>query len=83
MKSQRIPKARRARQTEAVSQGCDMATQETDESIAQRRDAMLLRLLKMPPASRAQISERVRREKAKKVDSASCANARGGAHADR
>jgi len=37
-----------------------------DDQVAQRRDALLLRLLKMPPQSRAELSEQVRRAKGKK-----------------
>jgi hypothetical protein len=40
-----------------------MSDQGSDD---QRRDALLLRLLKMPPESRAETAERVRREKGKK-----------------
>jgi hypothetical protein len=34
-----------------------------EDSIARRRDAMLLRLLKAPPQSRAELAEQVRRAK--------------------
>jgi hypothetical protein len=37
-----------------------------DEQVAQRMDALLLRLLKTPPQSRAELSEQVRRAKGKK-----------------
>jgi hypothetical protein len=40
-----------------------MSDQGSDD--AQRRDALLLRLLKMPPRSRAETSEAVRRAKGK------------------
>jgi hypothetical protein len=39
-----------------------MSDQGSDD---QRRDALLLRLLKMPPQSRAELAEQVRRAKAK------------------
>jgi hypothetical protein len=35
--------------------------------VAQRRDALLLRLLKTPPQSRAELAEAVRRAKGKKA----------------
>jgi hypothetical protein len=41
-----------------------MSDQGTDDE--QRRDALLLRLLKMPPQSRAELAETVRRAKGKK-----------------
>ncbi len=41
-----------------------MSDQGSDSN--QRRDALLLRLLKMPPQSRAETAERVRRAKGKK-----------------
>jgi hypothetical protein len=37
-----------------------------DDQIAERMDALLLRLLKTPPQSRAELSEQVRRAKGKK-----------------
>jgi len=37
-----------------------------DDQVAQRMDAMLLRLLKTPPQSRAELAEAVRRAKGKK-----------------
>ena len=37
-----------------------------DEQVAQRMDALLLRLLKTPPQSRAELAEAVRRAKGKK-----------------
>jgi hypothetical protein len=37
-----------------------------DDQIAQRFDALLLKLLKTPPQSRAELSEQVRRAKGKK-----------------
>jgi hypothetical protein len=37
-----------------------------DDQVAQRFDALLLRLLKTPPQSRAELSEQVRRAKGKK-----------------
>jgi hypothetical protein len=37
-----------------------------DDQVAQRRDALLRRLLKTPPQSRAETAERVRRAKGKK-----------------
>jgi hypothetical protein len=40
-------------------------SKEDDDQIAQRRDALLLRLLKTPPQSRAELSEQVRRAKRK------------------
>ena len=40
-----------------------MDDQQTDE---QRRDALLLRLLKMPPQSRAELAAQVRREKGRR-----------------
>jgi hypothetical protein len=46
------------------------------ESIAQRRDELLLRILKTPPQSRAEISERVRREKAGRPSRAKRASGR-------
>jgi hypothetical protein len=36
-----------------------------DDQVAQRRDKLLLRLLKTPPQSRAETSEQVRRAKGK------------------
>jgi hypothetical protein len=47
----------------------------------QRRDALLLRLLKMPPQSRAELAEAVRRAKKEKPTRAKRASAgkRGGA----
>ena len=36
-----------------------------DDQLAQRRDALLLRLLKTPPQSRADLAEAVRRAKGK------------------
>jgi hypothetical protein len=41
-----------------------MSNQGSDDD--QRRDALLLRLLKMPPQSRAELAEAVRRAKGKK-----------------
>jgi hypothetical protein len=38
-----------------------------DDQIAQRRDALLLKLLKTPPQSRAELAEQVRRAKGKKA----------------
>src|SRR3954454_10922624 len=38
-----------------------------DEQVAQRMDALLLRLLKTPPQSRADLAEAVRRAKGKKA----------------
>jgi len=38
-----------------------------DQTVAERRDALLLRLLKTPPQSRAELSEQVRRAKGKKA----------------
>jgi hypothetical protein len=38
-----------------------------DEQAAQRRDALLLRLLKTPPQSRADLAEQVRRAKGKAI----------------
>jgi hypothetical protein len=38
-----------------------------DDQAAQRFDALLLRLLKTPPQSRAELSEQVRRAKGKKA----------------
>jgi hypothetical protein len=40
-----------------------MSDQEDDQQVAQRRDALLLRLLKTPPQLRAELSEQVRRAK--------------------
>jgi hypothetical protein len=37
-----------------------------DDQVAQRMDALLLRLLKTPPQSRAELAEAVRRAKGKK-----------------
>jgi hypothetical protein len=37
-----------------------------DEQVAQRMDALLRRLAKTPPQSRAELAEQVRRAKAKK-----------------
>jgi hypothetical protein len=37
-----------------------------DDQVAQRFDALLLRLLKTPPQSRAELTEAVRRAKGKK-----------------
>jgi hypothetical protein len=37
-----------------------------DDQVAQRFDALLLRLLKTPPQSRAELAEAVRRTKGKK-----------------
>ena len=42
-----------------------MGDQEDDQQIAQRRDALLLKLLKTPPQSRAELAEAVRRAKGK------------------
>jgi len=42
-----------------------MSDKGSDDQIAQRRDAMLLRLLKTPPQSRAELAEQVRRAKGK------------------
>jgi len=42
-----------------------MGDQEDDQQIAQRRDALLLKLLKTPPQSRAELSEQLRRAKGK------------------
>lgn len=36
-----------------------------DQAIAQKRDAILRRLLQTPPQSRAELAEQVRREKGK------------------
>jgi hypothetical protein len=45
-----------------------MSDQESDDDqIAQRRDALLLRILKTPPQSRAELAEQVRRAKGKKA----------------
>jgi hypothetical protein len=41
-----------------------MSDQQGDDD--QRRDALLLRLLKMPPQSRAELADKVRRAKEKK-----------------
>jgi len=38
-----------------------------DDQVAQRMDTLLLRLLKTPPQSRAELSEQVRRAKGKKA----------------
>ena len=38
-----------------------------DDQVAQRMDALLLRLLKTPPQSRAELAEAVRRAKGKKL----------------
>jgi hypothetical protein len=43
-----------------MSQGSD------DDQVGQRMDALLLRLLKTPPQSRAELAEAVRRAKGKK-----------------
>jgi len=43
-----------------------MSDQEGDDQVAQRMDALLLRLLKTPPQSRAKLAEAVRRAKGKK-----------------
>jgi hypothetical protein len=43
-----------------------MSDQEGDDQIAQRMDAMLLRLLETPPQSRAELAEAVQRAKRKK-----------------
>jgi len=42
-----------------------MSDQEGDGQVAQRRDALLRRLLKTPPQSRAELAEQVRRAKGK------------------
>jgi hypothetical protein len=43
-----------------------MSDQEGDDDhVAQRRDALLLRMLKTPPQSRAEVAEAARRAKAK------------------
>jgi hypothetical protein len=38
-----------------------------DDQVAQRMDALLLKLLKTPPQSRAELAEAVRRAKGKKA----------------
>lgn len=38
-----------------------------DDQVAQRMDALLLKLLKTPPQSRADLAEQVRRAKGKKA----------------
>jgi hypothetical protein len=38
-----------------------------DDQVAQRRDKLLLKLLKTPPQSRAELAEQVRRAKGKKA----------------
>ena len=44
----------------------DMSDQGSDDDqVAKRRDALLLRLLKTPPQSRAELAEAVRRAKGK------------------
>jgi hypothetical protein len=37
-----------------------------DDQVSQRRDAILLRLLKMPPKTQAELAEELRRAKAEK-----------------
>jgi hypothetical protein len=45
-----------------------MSDQESDDGqVAQRMDALLLKLLKTPPQSRAELAKQVRREKGKKA----------------
>jgi hypothetical protein len=40
-----------------------MSDQKDDDHVAQRRDAILRRLLQTPPQSRAEVAEQVRRTK--------------------
>jgi len=44
-----------------------MSDQEGDDQVAQKRDAILRRLLQTPPQSRADLSEKVRRAKGKAI----------------
>jgi len=44
-----------------------MSEQEDDAQIAQRRDALLRKLLTTPPQSRAELAEQVRRAKREKA----------------
>ena len=46
-----------------------------DEQVAQRMDELLLRLLKTPPQSRADLAEAVRRAKGKKPTPAAASRA--------
>jgi hypothetical protein len=56
-----------------------MSDQEDDQQIVRRRDALLLKLLKTPPQSRADLAEQVRRAKGK----AKPATVRAASHAAR
>jgi hypothetical protein len=44
-----------------------MSDHEGDDQVAQKRDAILRRLLQTPPQSRADLAEQVRREKREKA----------------
>lgn len=51
-----------------------------DDQVVQRRDALLLKLLKTPPQSRAELAEQVRRAKQEKATRSRSARASARKH---